>query len=380
MKIAKLFLQISVLNAAVSAIREIDEIAQAKASVGDLTGLDEKIKDDFSRISWTSEQLGKKKGQDGEEKTLEYLTSDIAAIEEDIKMLMETLNSTDNQLKDEKLRSKKNEEDKVLHEVEEEANKIIEDIQTGKITIDYETGKLSGGTGVEGGGGAKMENIEEEIGKLDNKIKNMTALEGGGGGSVSVGGVDKDVVLGAGAGEEEGGRVKTSEGGNNGALMEEGRIGGEDGGGGLLVSDYDLRGTEKVPGGVRTPTTPNAQAIEAEKRAEGVAKKVKDEVDKLRSMADPAVMQVDVELLTDIVKLAITAAVFGLIAVNCYLPSTAGFLLGGMFIGPSYFALIHNVKEIQTLSQFGSIFLLFEQGLMYSIEYSRMEGIGGGGG
>ena len=73
--------------------------------------------DDFSRISWTSEQLGKKKGQDGEEKTLEYLTSDIAAIEEDIKMLMETLNSTDNQLKDEKLRSKKNEEDKVLHEV-----------------------------------------------------------------------------------------------------------------------------------------------------------------------------------------------------------------------------------------------------------------------
>jgi hypothetical protein len=38
MKIAKLFLQISVLNAAVSAIREIDEIAQAKASVGDLTG------------------------------------------------------------------------------------------------------------------------------------------------------------------------------------------------------------------------------------------------------------------------------------------------------------------------------------------------------
>ena len=157
---------------------------------------------------------------------------------------------------------------------------------------------------------------------------------------------------------------------------------------------------------------------EVDKRAEVVAKKVKDEVDKLRKKADPAVMQVDLELLTDIVTLAITAAVFGLVAVNCFLPSTAGFLLGGMFIGPSYLALIRNIKEVQTLSQvrreaeerskgwgcrsdsksnvpptritnnpslspivsirllqFGSVFLLFEQGLMYSIEYSRREEI-----
>jgi hypothetical protein len=425
--------------------------------------------DDFSRISWTSEQLGKNKGEEGEGKTLEYLTSDIAAIEEDIKLLMETLNSTGSQLKDEKLKSKKNEEEKVFHEVEEEANKIIEDIQTGKIKIDYETGKLSGGTVSESGGGGKVEDIEEEIGKLDNKIRNITTTQGGGGvidrDNVPVGGIDDDENLGNDGVVEKGGRSDV--------LVEEMHAGqnvGES-----TTSDFDLGSTKEIPGYVRdgndiasntdrlsqqtgsidhedpttlsppnvpkyppplppinTPVTPksppaaNVEKKEAEKRAEGVAKKVKEEVDKLRSMNDPAVMQVDVELLTDIVKLAITAAVFGLIAVNCYLPSTAGFLLGGMVIGPSYFALIHNVKEgekrgevketrrihplihtnpnhtllarrvrvapslppsvVQTLSQFGSIFLLFEQGLMYSIEYSRREMIeegeaedGGGG-
>ena len=81
---------------------------------------------------------------------------------------------------------------------------------------------------------------------------------------------------------------------------------------------------------------------------------------------DPAVLQIDLQLLLDIVTLAITAALFGLLAVFLHLPPTAGMLLGGMLIGPSCWDLMEYKVQVRTLSMFGSIFLLFQQGLAYS--------------
>jgi Kef-type K+ transport system membrane component KefB len=98
--------------------------------------------------------------------------------------------------------------------------------------------------------------------------------------------------------------------------------------------------------------------------------RVKEEIESLRSGADPAILSIDFELLLDIVKLAMTAAFFGLLAVFLRLPPTAGFLFGGMLIGPSCLNVIGAIHQVQTLAQFGSIFLLFEQGLLYSQTYS----------
>jgi hypothetical protein len=98
--------------------------------------------------------------------------------------------------------------------------------------------------------------------------------------------------------------------------------------------------------------------------------RVKEEIESLRSGADPAILSIDFELLLDIVKLAMTAAFFGLLAVFLRLPPTAGFLFGGMLIGPSCLNIIGAIHQVQTLAQFGSIFLLFEQGLLYSQTYS----------
>jgi hypothetical protein len=98
--------------------------------------------------------------------------------------------------------------------------------------------------------------------------------------------------------------------------------------------------------------------------------RVKEEIESLRSGADPAILSIDFELLLDIVKLAMTAAFFGLLAVFLRLPPTAGFLFGGMLIGPSCLNVIEAIHQVQTLAQFGSIFLLFEQGLLYSQTYS----------
>lgn len=98
--------------------------------------------------------------------------------------------------------------------------------------------------------------------------------------------------------------------------------------------------------------------------------RVREEIKSIRSDSDPAVLSMDFQLLLDIVKLAMTASLFGLAAVFMQLPPTAGFLMGGMLIGPSCLELIGEIHQVQTLAQFGVIFLLFEQGLLYSLTYS----------
>lgn len=113
----------------------------------------------------------------------------------------------------------------------------------------------------------------------------------------------------------------------------------------------------------------SADQIEIELN-EDLKNRVKEEIESLRSEADPAILSIDFELLLDIVKLAMTAAFFGLLAVFLRLPPTAGFLSGGMLIGPSCLNIIGAIHQVQTLAQFGSIFLLFEQGLLYSQTYS----------
>lgn len=54
-------------------------------------------------------------------------------------------------------------------------------------------------------------------------------------------------------------------------------------------------------------------------------------------------------------------------------------MLGGMLIGPSCLNLIREVVQTETFAQFGSIFLLFGHGLMYSRHYNVSRGLVGDG-
>lgn len=101
-----------------------------------------------------------------------------------------------------------------------------------------------------------------------------------------------------------------------------------------------------------------------------IKSRIKEEMEFLKSGHDPAVLNFDARLMLNIVKLAMTASLFGLAAVFLKLPPTAGFLLGGMLIGPSCLDLLGEIHQVQTLAQFGAIFLLFEQGLLYAQTYS----------
>eukprot|EP00615_Pteridomonas_danica_P012317 CAMPEP_0114354110 /NCGR_PEP_ID=MMETSP0101-20121206/19171_1 /TAXON_ID=38822 ORGANISM="Pteridomonas danica, Strain PT" /NCGR_SAMPLE_ID=MMETSP0101 /ASSEMBLY_ACC=CAM_ASM_000211 /LENGTH=568 /DNA_ID=CAMNT_0001495289 /DNA_START=471 /DNA_END=2177 /DNA_ORIENTATION=- len=85
--------------------------------------------------------------------------------------------------------------------------------------------------------------------------------------------------------------------------------------------------------------------------------------------ADPAVLHLDVQLLQDMVVLCLATGVGGLLAALVDLPHTLGYILGGMLVGPSCLDFIKRVVQAETLAQFGSIFMLFGHGLIYSQHY-----------
>ena len=51
------------------------------------------------------------------------------------------------------------------------------------------------------------------------------------------------------------------------------------------------------------------------------------------------------------------------------LSHTLGYILGGMLVGPWCVNFIDRVVQVETLAQFGSIFMLFGHGLIYSQHY-----------
>lgn len=90
-----------------------------------------------------------------------------------------------------------------------------------------------------------------------------------------------------------------------------------------------------------------------------------------RQRADPAMLHLDTRFLQDMVALSLATAIGGLVAAFLSAPHTLGYMLGGVVVGPSCLDLIRNLEQAETLAQFGSIFLLFSHGLMYSHYYDH---------
>ncbi|CAH0519083.1 unnamed protein product [Peronospora belbahrii] len=82
--------------------------------------------------------------------------------------------------------------------------------------------------------------------------------------------------------------------------------------------------------------------------------------------ADPAVLHYDMELLAQIAVLLGVSAIGGIIATYFHIPPHAGYLLGGALVGPSCLGVVRLYKEVETISLFGSVFLLFGHGAAYT--------------
>ena len=303
-----------------------DEDDDYKESVN-VNELNEKVVEDLAKIQEVSKILQEQKakgdiaagdGNPEEENpnSLHYLQEDVEEIAKDLTALVESLNATKNELTVAKEAVKKNEEDMEVHLVEEEAGKIIDSIQKGKVEVDYETGKLK--EKKEGDLAVKAENSK------DNEFKEKGDTATGGGGR----GQEEEAIE----------RSKPSKPLLLPANQDD-----------LTLSNEVDGKSENISAAIFEKKAAKKEAkIERQKELQGrVAEKVAEEITKFKDTKDPAVMQVDVNLLFDIVALAIAAALGGLWAVWFNLPATAGFLLGGMVIGPSCWDLVEEIKQVQ---------------------------------
>ncbi|CAI5479805.1 unnamed protein product, partial [Closterium sp. Yama58-4] len=84
-------------------------------------------------------------------------------------------------------------------------------------------------------------------------------------------------------------------------------------------------------------------------------------------------LQEDFTLISDIVKVIVAAALGGLACGLMGQPIILGYIVAGMAIGPGGLGLIHELVQVETLAQFGVVFLLFALGVEFSL--AKMQGV-----
>ncbi|CAN4080796.1 unnamed protein product [Withania somnifera] len=86
------------------------------------------------------------------------------------------------------------------------------------------------------------------------------------------------------------------------------------------------------------------------------------------------VLQVDVRLISDLVVVIVSAAVGGIIFSCLGQPVIVGYLLAGSLIGPGGLRFISEMVQVETVAQFGVVFLLFALGLEFSLSKLKVVG------
>ncbi|KAJ9679145.1 hypothetical protein PVL29_021157 [Vitis rotundifolia] len=86
------------------------------------------------------------------------------------------------------------------------------------------------------------------------------------------------------------------------------------------------------------------------------------------------VLQVDLRLISDLVVVIVSAAIGGIIFSCLGQPVIVGYLLAGSIIGPGGLKFISEMVQVETVAQFGVVFLLFALGLEFSLTKLRAVG------
>ncbi|CAN1826165.1 K(+) efflux antiporter 4 [Linum perenne] len=84
------------------------------------------------------------------------------------------------------------------------------------------------------------------------------------------------------------------------------------------------------------------------------------------------VLQLDLTLISDLVVVIVSAACGGVAFACAGQPVFSGYLLAGSVIGPGGFSVVSEMVQVETVAQFGVIFLLFVLGLEFSITKLRV--------
>ncbi|KAG4952579.1 hypothetical protein JHK85_046446 [Glycine max] len=86
------------------------------------------------------------------------------------------------------------------------------------------------------------------------------------------------------------------------------------------------------------------------------------------------VLQVDLRLISDLVVVIVSAAIGGIVFSCLGQPVIVGYLLAGSLIGPGGLKFISEMVQVETVAQFGVVFLLFALGLEFSL--AKLKAVG----
>ncbi|GFP98386.1 k(+) efflux antiporter 5 [Phtheirospermum japonicum] len=86
------------------------------------------------------------------------------------------------------------------------------------------------------------------------------------------------------------------------------------------------------------------------------------------------VLQVDFRLISDLVVVTVSAAIGGITFSCLGQPVIVGYLLAGSIIGPGGLNFISEMVQVETVAQFGVVFLLFALGLEFSMSKLKVVG------
>ncbi|KAL6131914.1 hypothetical protein ACLB2K_070287 [Fragaria x ananassa] len=86
------------------------------------------------------------------------------------------------------------------------------------------------------------------------------------------------------------------------------------------------------------------------------------------------VLQVDLRLISDLVVIIVSAAIGGIVFSCLGQPVIVGYLLAGSLIGPGGLMFISEMVQVETVAQFGVVFLLFALGLEFSLAKLKVVG------
>lgn len=86
------------------------------------------------------------------------------------------------------------------------------------------------------------------------------------------------------------------------------------------------------------------------------------------------VLQVDLRFISDLVVVIVSAAIGGIIFSCLGQPVIVGYLLAGSLIGPGGLKFISEMVQVETVAQFGVVFLLFALGLEFSL--TKLKAVG----
>jgi Kef-type K+ transport system membrane component KefB len=110
-----------------------------------------------------------------------------------------------------------------------------------------------------------------------------------------------------------------------------------------------------------------------EKKIQHLDSNTRLRVEKARQTAiekaeDPAIMKTDLTLLLDVTIMLSFAAFGGFTMKILGLPIAFGYIIGGLVVGPSTLSFVSNIAQVQTLAQFGSMFMIFGLGVEFPVE------------